>query len=602
MKPFMIRTAIGTMVLAFTLAAVAAAAPTKPPPPGGVPLLPADSVAAFQVVGTRDAAEAQFVDVAGQPFRRALRLRTRTRVPLSYSVQIGTTATAPVKKGDALLATFYVRGVSGGQPETGETRTQFVFERGEAPHTKAVERDVHIARGGAWQRIDVPFLAAEDLEAAQTRINFRLGYEPQVIEIGGIAVLNYGKTVALQALPRTPTTYAGREPNAPWRKTARERIEKHRKGDLTVRVVDAAGRPVPGARVSVRMKQHAFAFGSAVAADGINGDGPDDRKYRDTIAALYNRVVMENDLKWQGWEQNPERAKKAVAWLWAQNIEVRGHTLVWPSWRNTPRDLQTLKNDKAALAKRVRDHIRDEAGAMRGQIIEWDVVNETFDNHDLLDILGNDALIEWFKLARATDPKPILFLNDYPPLDGAATGNAHLNHFEKTLRFLVDGGAPLGGIGFQCHFGGSVIPPTRLLSGLDRFARFGLPIEATELDINTTDEQLQAAYLRDFMTALFSHPSVNGIIMWGFWEGRHWKPEAALYRKDWSLKPVGQAWLDLVKKEWWTNASGGTDARGGFRTRGFLGQYEVTVTRGGRTKTVPVTLTKTGAVVTVPLG
>ena len=65
--------------------------------------------------------------------------------------------------------------------------------------------------------------------------------------------------------------------------------------------------------------------------------------------------------------------------------------------------------------------------------------------------------------------------------------------------------------------------------------------------------------------------------MWGFWEGRHWKPDAALYRRDWSIKPAGQAWLDLVKKKWWTNKNGITDAQGRFTTRGFLGDYVVTV-------------------------
>jgi GH35 family endo-1,4-beta-xylanase len=199
-------------------------------------------------------------------------------------------------------------------------------------------------------------------------------------------------------------------------------------------------------------------------------------------------------------------------------------------------------------------------------------------------------MIRWFRIARETDPGPRLYLNDYPPLDGAAVGNPHLDHFEKTLRFLKDGGAPLGGIGFQCHFGESVIPPDRLLSGLDRFAKLGLPIAVTEFDINTTDEQLQADYTRDFMTALFSHRAVNSILMWGFWEGRHWLPDAALYRRDWSVKPNGKAWRDLVFKEWWTNADGKTGRDGAYRTRGFLGDYRITVRANGKQVTGPTKL------------
>ena len=43
---------------------------------------------------------------------------------------------------------------------------------------------------------------------------------------------------------------------------AAARIEQHRKGDLTVRMVDAAGEPIQGADVQVQMKRHAFGFGS----------------------------------------------------------------------------------------------------------------------------------------------------------------------------------------------------------------------------------------------------------------------------------------------------------------------------------------------------
>lgn len=30
---------------------------------------------------------------------------------------------------------------------------------------------------------------------------------------------------------------------------------------------------------------------------------------------------------------------------------------------------------------------------------------------------------------------------------------------------------------------------------------------------------MQGNYTRDFFTAVFAHPRVTGITMWGFWEG-----------------------------------------------------------------------------------
>lgn len=34
--------------------------------------------------------------------------------------------------------------------------------------------------------------------------------------------------------------------------------------------------------------------------------------------------------------------------------------------------------------------------------------------------------------------------------------------------------------------------------------------------------------------------------LWGFWAGDHWIPHAALFRRDWSIKPNGRVYQDLV--------------------------------------------------------
>jgi hypothetical protein len=69
---------------------------------------------------------------------------------------------------------------------------------------------------------------------------------------------------------------------------------------------------------------------------------------------------------------------------------------------------------------------------------------------------------------------------------------------------------------------------------------------------------------------------VNSFITWGFWEGRHWLPNAAMYRRNWELKPNGKVWIDLVKTQWWTSAFA-ILSNGNFSVRGFKGDYEVQV-------------------------
>lgn len=138
-------------------------------------------------------------------------------------------------------------------------------------------------------------------------------------------------------------------------------------------------------------------------------------------------------------------------------------------------------------------------------------------------------------------------------------------------------GAPIDALGVQSHVGRQVRAPVDVLADLDLLAQAGLPIEATEFDINSPDEELQADYTRDFLIALYSHPSVTGFTMWGFWEARHWKPAAAMYRKDWTEKPNGRVWRELVRGQWLTDVRDTTGADGRLTARGHLGEYEVVV-------------------------
>lgn len=48
---------------------------------------------------------------------------------------------------------------------------------------------------------------------------------------------------------------------------------------------------------------------------------------------------------------------------------------------------------------------------------------------------------------------------------------------------------------------------------------------------------------------LYSHPAVEKITLWGFWEGQQWMPPAALWRKGWTIKPIAEAWMNLVKTQ-----------------------------------------------------
>ena len=148
--------------------------------------------------------------------------------------------------------------------------------------------------------------AKNDAAPNEAQVLFRAGYDPQVIEIGGLQVLDFGPAVPLADLPCTPPTCRGREAEAPWRAAAAERIERLRKADLAI-AVTRGGQPGAGAEVRVKMTRHAFGFGSAVDAKTLLQSGPDGDRYRAVIVENVNKVVLENDLIWPLRNPSPRR-------------------------------------------------------------------------------------------------------------------------------------------------------------------------------------------------------------------------------------------------------------------------------------------------------
>jgi hypothetical protein len=215
-----------------------------------------------------------------------------------------------------------------------------------------------------------------------------------------------------------------------------------------------------------------------------------------------------------------------------------------------------------------------------------------------VDLLGPQAMLDWYRAAREAAPDARLTFNEpgFGPA-GMEIGSFPENLLGENCRgwvdYLVRSGAPLDALGSQCH-GGAVAMDYAGKTGAEGLwayydhlaGYYGKKLQYTELDVNIGDasdpdqQVYQADMLRDSIIIAFAHPAFVGVTQWGFWAGAHYAPNAALWNRDWSIRPAGQAYVDLVTKRWRTEAELTTGNDGICSLRAFHGEYDIAVGDG----------------------
>lgn len=362
-------------------------------------------------------------------------------------------------------------------------------------------------------------------------------------------------------------------------------IAKYRKGEIIVIAKK-------GDAVKIEQLSHEFWFGCAIS-NGMVGDRwseNDKKQYKEKFLQNFNSAVTENAVKWPDMEREKGKVNYATVdailqWTEENRIPLRGHNLYW----GIPQFVQPWVKELGDTELRQTLQRRGESVTARykGRFAEYDLNNEMIHGNYYEDRLGPDItrlMAEW---AHNGDPDAKLFLNDYDIL----TGNM-LDEYMAHIRKLFKQGVPIAGIGVQGHLHAETFDRNELRRALDSLYIFKLPVRITEFNIpgqrskyyrekitamTPEEEEVKAKELTDYYRICFSHPAVEGILMWGFWEGANWIPVSSLYKRDWSPTPAANAYRNLIFREWWTNAQGNAGKKGVYRTTGFFGKYKVTV-------------------------
>ncbi len=379
-------------------------------------------------------------------------------------------------------------------------------------------------------------------------------------------------------------------------------VEMHRKGVITIFAE-------PEADVSVEQIRHEFWFGAAIANSPFNGSLSeyDLNQYKEKFLENFNSAVTENAVKWHDMERRRGQVNYSVVdamleWTEENDLPLRAHNLFWGIPRFVQQWLKDLPDDE--LEEEIKNRAFTIASRYKGRFAEYDLNNEMIHGNYYEDRLGPDITRKMAEWARLGDPDIRLYLNDYDILTGFK-----LNEYLAHIRLLLDQGVPIDGIGVQGHLHAASFDRNELSRALDSLAQFGLPVVVTEfnmpgqrskfhydrtLQMTEEEEEIKAKDLVDYFRICFAHPSVKGILLWGFWEGANWIPASSLYKRDWTPTPALQAYRELVYHEWWTREESKTCGNGEYSVPAFFGRYKITA--NGVTREVDLT-SETGKVV-----
>ncbi len=571
------------------------------------PQIPSEAVALLpEAFITPKVAKPEFgtiekVNIAGETAKQVFRVTSPTKLQKSYELVLNKNFTGAIAKDQVCLFVVRARTLESEMAD-GKGRITCAVQNTKDYSSTALWKTQII--GKDWETAYFAFIAGNDIPEGVGNAKIAIGEQKQIIEVADIQVYRFPVGYDIFKAPQMKKTYAGRELDAPWRGEAEARIAKLRQGQLNVVVNDALGKPIEGAKVTVRMKRHLFGFGSAVDVNMLSGLGTkisqeDQIKYRNTVDELFSRVVPENGMRvgnieneadpLKPWETNNRlRTKAAVLWTlqWAKDKKMtsRGHYLSWGYLESWAAD-EVKKGGPAGLMNRYDQHLAFALPFAAPYVDEWDALNHPvpFVEADALyNVVGPDVYPEIYaKIRKQTDK--LLFVNEDTFNPDRTAG------FEKHIKHMIAKGQTPDGCGFQSHFSDYAIPS--IDDEWKTYQNFGSMVKhltVTEYDFQTLDDQLHADHMRDMLTLCYSHPKMTGFVIWGFWESRHWKPTAAMFKADWTERPAVKVWRDLVKGKWWTNADLTSDGDGKATLPAYFGWYDITIEHGGKTKTFEV--------------
>ena len=404
--------------------------------------------------------------------------------------------------------------------------------------------------------------------------------------------------------------------------TVSSNIERYRKGNCKVTVLDKNGAKLKNVKVNITQKSHAFRFGANLFMLDELETEEKNCLYKKYFKDAFNMATL--PFYWKSTEPQPNELRfdkgcsryyrrpsidLCIEFCKENGIEPREHALAYeqhfPNWLKD----KSVDEVKALLEKRYQE-ISQRYG---DKINTIEVTNEMFWWHGVTPFYDEDDYVEWcFKLAEKYFPNNQLVVNEATEecwCEVRRSTNKYYSYIKNALLC----GAKIDAIGMQFHMfysreqekekSQSFYNPQNLYNYLDFFSKLVDTLQITEITVpayseKDEDEEIQAKIIENLYRLWFSHPCVEQIIYWNLVDGYAYvhdpTPEkiartqgdmsvgenvyyGGLLRFDLTPKPAYQVIKHLITKEWHTSLESLTNSEGSVDFRGFYGDYQIEI-------------------------
>jgi len=227
-----------------------------------------------------------------------------------------------------------------------------------------------------------------------------------------------------------------------------------------------------------------FLIGTAMNAQQIEGkDAAADQLIKQQFNAATPENCMKAEIIHPGWDKYDfDLADKLVAFAKANHIKINAHNLIWHS--QLPAFMRHMQSADSVRQYFV-NHITKVASRYDGKVDSWDVVNEAL-NEDgtlrediFLDKLGDNYIVEAFRLAQKASPHSKLYYNDYNIEQSKKRAGAI-----ALIKKIQAAGVRIDGVGIQGHWKAGNVPMKDIEESIKEFSALGIDVMFTELDLS----------------------------------------------------------------------------------------------------------------------